>query len=344
MSNALLSLLGLGGGGLLVGEAYNKLGEVGEEAYAGAQGIADDVWNRMNFTGYGITGPTGTSQVDASGNLNTVLSQDQQNMMDAYRGQTTAMLNPWGPVNDFNMTALNSAITSAQNMLTPSSGMEQDYYDKIRAMQTPEEERQRMALESRLASQGRLGVSTNMYGGTPEQLALAKAQEEAQNTAAVQAIELARAQQEQQARNYGLFSQAGLGGLGTQADATRIYGMLQYAPQAALLDLLGAGTQAYGYEDIARRNASQLFSEANLSGLEALLGSSLGQANLMGEIGSSLVGGSMGMLGSIIQGGGDIWGGLWDSLEGIGSQIGDIFTSSETDPSKLTRTLSVGGL
>ena len=69
-----------------------------------------------------------------------------------------------------------------------------EVYDRIRATQLGEEERQRLALEERLASQGRLGVQTAMFGGTPEQLALAKAQESAQNQASLMAMQ--QAQQE----------------------------------------------------------------------------------------------------------------------------------------------------
>jgi hypothetical protein len=58
-------------------------------------------------------------------------------------------------------------------------------------MQTPEEERQRMELEQRLFAQGRGGVQTAQYGGTPEQLAMAKAQAEAQNQAGLMAMQQA---------------------------------------------------------------------------------------------------------------------------------------------------------
>ena len=78
--------------------------------------------------------------------------------------------------------------------LAPTQGREQEIFGRIRAMQTPEEERQRLALEERLFNQGRLGVRTAMFGGTPEQLALAKAQEEAQDRAALAAMQ--KAQQE----------------------------------------------------------------------------------------------------------------------------------------------------
>lgn len=90
------------------------------------------------------------------------------------------------------------------------AGREQDIYSRIRATQLPEEERQRIALQEQLASQGRLGVSTSQYGGTPEQLAQAKAQAEAQNQASLAAITQAGREQErayQQA--LGLSSQVG---------------------------------------------------------------------------------------------------------------------------------------
>ena len=64
----------------------------------------------------------------------------------------------------------------------PTATREQAIFERMRAAQRPEEERQRLALEERLAAQGRLGVSSAAYGGaTPEQLAMATAQEEALN-------------------------------------------------------------------------------------------------------------------------------------------------------------------
>jgi len=86
---------------------------------------------------------------------------------------------------------------AAGNVLGSTAGREADVYNRIRATQRPEEERQRMALEERLFNQGRSGVSTNMYGGTPEQLAMAKAQGEAQNSASLAAIQQAQAERQQ---------------------------------------------------------------------------------------------------------------------------------------------------
>ena len=83
---------------------------------------------------------------------------------------------------------LQQAASGALGGATPTA---QSVYDQIRATQSPEEERQRLALENRLAAQGRLGVQTDMYGGTPEQFAMDKAQAEARNSASLQAMSMA---------------------------------------------------------------------------------------------------------------------------------------------------------
>jgi hypothetical protein len=305
--DSIMGLLGIGGGGLLVGDAYNSLGDVGDDALTMTGELADDVYDKASFTGYGVTGPVASTGIDATGNLNTQLSPEQQQMMDHYVNATTNAINPFAPLGQSGYQALNYADQAAQNMLTPSADMEQEYYNKIRAMQTPEEARSRTALESRLAAQGRLGVSA-LGVGQPQQFGLEKAIQEAQNQAAVQAIELARQQQAMQQANYGLFGKQGLSALGLQGQLADTYGMLQYAPQAAALDQLQGANQAYQFADVGRRNAATLYGTANMSGLDAYLGANLGQANLMGGLGSSLIGGGTGLLGQIIAANGSLFG------------------------------------
>ena len=72
---------------------------------------------------------------------------------------------------------------------------EQELYNRIRQTQKPEEQRNALALEERLFNQGRTGVRTAMFGGTSEQLAQAKAVEEAQAGASLDAISQARLEQ-----------------------------------------------------------------------------------------------------------------------------------------------------
>lgn len=313
--DSLLGLLGIGGGGLLVGEAYDKLGDVGDSAMDRAGALSQDVYDKASFTGYGVTAPTGSHSIDAQGNYNLNLGADNQLMADQYRQMTRSIMNPSGALLPRIYGQLGNMEQTAQNMMTPSADMEQNYYDKIRAMQQPEEQRQRVALESRLAAQGQMGLNTGGMG-QPQMFGLDKAIQEAQNQAAVQAIELARQQQDQQAKNYGLFANSAYTGMGTTADMANTYGQLQFMPQAAALDALQGANQAYSYADIGRRNASQLYGTGMLSGLDALLGSRIGQANLMGNIGSSLIGGGTGMLGQVIQQNGDL--GLGDLLRDLG--------------------------
>ena len=74
-------------------------------------------------------------------------------------------------------------------------------YERIRATQRPEEERRQLALQDQLLSQGRLGLRTAQFGGSPEQFALAQAQEEATNRAALSALGQAQAEQQHKSQN-----------------------------------------------------------------------------------------------------------------------------------------------
>ncbi len=127
---------------------------------------------------------------------------------------------------------------AAMDVLTPTAAREAGVYERIRATQRPEEERQRLALEERLAQQGRLGVRTAMFGGTPEQFAMAKAQEEAQDRASLAAM-----QQAQSERQQALGTAQTLGGMfGQQAGLSS---QLQSAAQqrASQLSQLGLSAQ-----------------------------------------------------------------------------------------------------
>jgi len=241
-------------------------------------------------------------------------------------------------------------------------GRQQDIYNQLRAMQNPEEERQRLELEERLQGQGRGGIRTDRYGGTPEQLAMAKAQAEAQNQAGLMAMQQAGSEQDrayQQAM--GLSGQASqlagmssdlqgaqqnrasqlseLGMAGTQqtqamgAERLRQLMALQqqdigaagaqqglqqgnlnlasgmfdygtassmqpgqmtqqqlqnqalmmnagYAPEDQMLRMLAGGTNVASIADLGRRAAADQYAEANMSGLEGLLQSRQGSAEL----------------------------------------------------------------
>ena len=77
----------------------------------------------------------------------------------------------------------NQAFGGVQGLLQQAqggtAGREQDIYNRIRATQMPEEQRQQLALDEQLAAQGRTGLRTAQFGGSPEQFAMEKARTQA---------------------------------------------------------------------------------------------------------------------------------------------------------------------
>ena len=497
-------LLGLGGvaaaGGLLTGEAYQRLGEIGEQAREGGSALAQQQLEQTQFRPFTVTtGTGGALTTTPEGGLGVALSPQEQAISQQLMGQagqifgqpvagqpqlTQAGLGALGagqqlmgqptfgmaPTQaasqqafglggqfmgaagmqpaDINllrgqfagqvggllgqqpstgvgqlaqqalgMGAEGLATTApsdvealrqqygglagqaAQQVMQPTGAREAEVFERIRATQRPEEERQRLALEQRLAAQGRLGTRSAAYGGaTPEQLAMATAQEEARNRASLSAIQQAGTERQQalgqaqalggmftqqaglssqlqsqaqqraqqlsslglsaeqvqsrlqseglgrattaagqaaqlaqtagglQAQQAGLGSQfAGLGatlaGQQQALDAARQQQALQsltagqgllsgglglqqlqqqlgtgalgtaYLPQAQALNVLQAAMPAAELAQRGQLQGAGLYGQAEMGGLQALLGSGLGQAELFGQLGTGLLGG-----------------------------------------------------
>ena len=134
----------------------------------------------------------------------------------------------------------------AMGMLGQATPTAQGVYEQIRAMQTPEEERQRMALENRLAAQGRLGVTTSAFGGTPEQLALEKAQAEARNMASLQAMQTADQLASSQQQRAAQMAQLGMSAeqIEDQLQSSALQRGLSSGQLAGQLAQTGAGIEA----------------------------------------------------------------------------------------------------
>lgn len=193
---------------------------------------------------------------------------------------------------------------------------EQSIYDRIRATQTPEEDRQRQLLNDQLLNQGRLGLSTSMFGGSPEQFAQEKARAEAMNQASLAAMGQAG-----QERSQDLATATGLFGLGSQGSMLpyQLQGMqgqnlaammgLQYMPEQMMLEQLGAGTNLASIADMGRRYGAGLFDESAGAGLEGLMNTELAKADFLKSIYANALGG-----------GGTEGGGSW-----FGDIIGGIF-------------------
>jgi len=264
----LLGLGSLGAGGLLTGKAYQRLGDIGEQARRESSELAETGMEQSRFRPFTVTtGTGGALTTTPEGGLTVGLSPQEQ----AFQQQM------FGGAGQFFGQAMQ-----------PTQEREQAVFERIRQAQRPEEERRRLATEERLASQGRLGLRTAQFGGAPEQFALAKAQEESRNQAMLSAMQQAQQEQMQQAQLGGQFMGAG------------------YTPQAQALNALQAGLPAAQMAQRGQLYGAGLFGEAEMGGLEALLGSGLGQANLYGQLGTGLLSGlltpqSVGMGGGVTE-------------------------------------------
>jgi len=260
------NLLGGAAGGYLTKEAYDKLGQVGAfgyEEFAGEGGLADKLSGMMEFQPYTVTSATG-GQFGMS--------------RDPETGQMSYDITTSPEEQAFQKQAMTDAEMFFGQARAPVAQREQEVYDRMLTAMSPEQERQRLALEQRMASQGRLGVSTAQFGGTPEQLAMAKAQSEAQNQAMLNAMQFAGQEQQRQ-------SQLGTGMLAAG-----------YVPQAQLLNALQPGMTAAERQRQAISEQAGAYGKTYASGLEALLQSGLGQANLIGSLGSGLASSALGGL------------------------------------------------
>lgn len=247
-------------GGLLTGEAYGRLSDIGREARTGAEALAAQQMEQTQFRPFTVTTATGAgmgTQVTPEGGIETTMGLSPQEV--ALQNQL-----------------LGGAGGFFGQAVQPREAREQAIFERMRRAQRPEEERQRLALEERLAAQGRLGVSSAAYGGaTPEQLAMATAQEEARNRAILGAMQQAQAEQMQQAALGQQFLGAG------------------YLPQQQLMAATQPAQQLAALQQQAQLQGAGLFGEATMSGLEAQLVAEQARANLLGGIGSSLLGGAL---------------------------------------------------
>jgi hypothetical protein len=219
--------------------------------------------------------------------------------------------------------------------MAPMAQREADVYERIRATQRPEEQRAQLALEERLAAQGRTGLRTAQFGGSPEQLALAQAQEEAKARASLGALQQAQAEQLQQA---GLAeSMFGLGGRAAALPASLQQAQLgnigaamglQYMPEQ---QLLGTLTPALSIADLARTGqqlGAQTMSAAGISGLEDILQAETVRSQNLRDIYSTILGAQANQQAAQTAAAGQqaTNTGLFSSIGDIGKAIGRLFT------------------
>ena len=281
-------------GTLLTSEAYDRLSDVGREAQREALALAERGQAESQFRPFTVTTATGGqlgTRVTPTGAVETTMGLSPQEQ--ALQQQL------FGGAGQF--------FGQAQ---APTMTREQEIFERMRAAQRPEEERQRLALEERLAAQGRLGTSSAAFGGaTPEQLAMATAQEEARTRSMLGAMQQAQAEQAQQAA------------LGQQFLGA------SYLPQTQLLAATQPAQRMAELQQQAQLYGTGLFGETALSGIEARLLAEQARANLLGGIGSNILAGmftpQVTKSGTVIDPGG--FGDIGEIIEGVGTGLGGLF-------------------
>ena len=217
------------------GQAYKSLKrdikrktDFRDETLARGTAVGEQGYDQSQFVPFSVTSSLGGVQGTAEGGFDMNLSPEQQAMQDRLFGMSGSFLDELGgdPLE-----------------------RQQALYEQIRAIQRPEEERQNLALENRLLGQGRLGLMTSQYGGSPEQFAQALAQEQARNEAFYNAYGQSQADRQQA---YGLAS--GLMGLG-------------YVPQQQLSELYKTATPTASLAQSGRETGAALNVESMLQTL-----------------------------------------------------------------------------
>ena len=185
---------------------------------------------------------------------------------------------------------LNASNQMMQQSMQGQAGREQDIYGRAMAMQQPMLDQQRAQMNAREFAQGRSGIRGSQFGGTGEDAAMARAQAQAQNSAAFQSMGMAQQEQMQQANMANMYGGMGQGAAGLQGSLGMNMGNLGL--QNAQLGQSAAGqlAQNAGMTNAFGLSQAQLVQAAaqGMGGLglsQAQLGQSA--ANSMGQIGAN---------------------------------------------------------
>ena len=273
-------LSGPGGSLLQTGlgvDALNELRGIGKTAQAEGLAIGERAQADTAFKPFSISTGFGGVAAGPQGGFTTTLSPQQQALQSQLAGITGGLTGGYGgapDVSGIQGQALGGVQGLLQQAQGSTAGREQDIYNRIRATQLPEEQRQQLALNEQLASEGRTGLRTAMFGGSPEQFAMEKARAEAMNQASLMSIN-----QAEQQRASDLATATGMFGLGSQASflPSGLQGAqlgnigasmgLQYMPENQLLASLTPSLSLADLSSTAQRQGAGYLAEASMAGL-----------------------------------------------------------------------------
>lgn len=241
----IMQAIGLAGQQALVNEAVQDVRNVGNEALGTAQTLGDQAYQRSRFRPFTVASSAGNVGATETGDLTMNLSPARQALSQSLFDTGQNFLG-----------RLNAGSTADR---------EQAIFDKINALQQPSRERDYLSLEERLFNQGRSGVRTDAFGGTPEMLAFAKATEEARRQAAVDAIGMT--QQE----------------TGLNANIANALIAAGYQPENQLMQAAGAGLNVADLMGAGNRAGAQFGAVLGQTGLQGLVNANAAAANLRGN-------------------------------------------------------------
>jgi hypothetical protein len=219
------------------------LAQYAADVPAAASGIAETAAGAAEFVPFSVKTATGAG---------TTITTDPTT------GQPTLTYGLGTDEAALQTSLLSGAKTLAGQTLPTATSL----YEDIRAMQLPEEARQAGALRDRLFAQGRGDVQTARFGGTPEELAMAKAIAEADTAAKFQATQLAPQLQQAQIQN--------------------LTGMLgaAYLPQQQAMAGLMPGIDISRIAQAARQGETEALYRGGIAGLEAQAAGATAAANV----------------------------------------------------------------
>jgi len=290
-------------------EAIENVKNLGTQAQEGAQDLATEVEGMTEFQPFTVTTGLSDIQTTPEGGYDLNLTPQQQAMQNIGLSQAQTFMSGVGqdPMqrellaqarqgfgnigqDPRQRALLSQADTALGRAMADPRSAQADLYEQMRAVQRPEEERQRLALEERMLSQGRMGLSSSAYGGSsPELLAQETARQEAMARASLGARTQAMQEQQQAyGQGLGLLGQAsgmrqrelaealGLQGAGyvpqqqQLAAATGLMG-LGYTPQEQALATLGYGIDLAKIPALGQQTGAELYSQLGQTGLESIL-------------------------------------------------------------------------
>lgn len=290
-------------------EAYQ---DIANQSYTDAQAAATDLSAQSQFKPFTVTSSLGDVNTTATGGSQYNLTPQQQAIANQLTSAGTGAIANARPVEeaysmlqgDFGVGGAGANTTNILgnlqgqlgaagldptnrtreadlvSMLT--GGPSQDdigaIYNQMEAIQAPQRERDALNLEQRLFGQGRSGVRSAMYGGTPEELAMAKAREEAMAGNAFAARQMANQEYQQDVANT-------LRGVQQAQAETGMFGQL--GMQGAQMGLQQAGQQSAANQAAAQQALAYQAQQAGL-GMDYLQSSYIPQQQLMSLLNPSI--------------------------------------------------------